>query len=844
MQKKMWTFRSRVLLVVFATVVFTAMTVQYSAQRETERAMLAAYEGNALNLINTVALNVESEYRSVLFHESVALELRKAELRNIVGLGIQRIEEYHRQQTKGLLSEAEAQQMALEDLRDMRYDDGVGYLWVNDTAQPAPRLVMHPTMPELEGTSLSDGPRFESVTGETKNLLAAFVDLCREDGEGYCDYLWPKPTRDGLSDDVAKISYLRLFEPWGWVIGTGVYIDDIEKEARKRLDAVLVELRETLSKVRIAETGHLFIFDGNQNSLVHPFLDSVADSRSPEMRTEMLGQLMVAAKTPTVPFDYIWSKPGNENEHRFLKRAYVTHFEPLDWSIGASFYVEEMELPARRLRSRIFLLSCLVLLAAIGLAVWISKGMMKPLRQLTLAATRIQREGFRAAEIPVSGTVETVDLGMVLRRMLSSIERSEQQLKNVNSYIGNVIDSMPSVLVGVDASGKVTQWNCAAERVTGLARTEATGRTLDRALPAMAPEMERVLAAMKNGETFSERRRIRREDDCVRLEDVTVYPLVADGVEGAVIRIDDVTERVRIEEMMVQSEKMLSVGGLAAGMAHEINNPLAGMIQTAGVLSSRLADDLPANARAAEEAGTSMEAVRRFMEARGVPRMLARIRQSGARAAELVSNMLSFARKSDRSFSSYDLAKLLDHTVDLAGSDYDPEREYDFRRIEIVRQYEEGVPQVPCEASKIQQVVLNLLHNGAEAMQEGLQASCESRQPRFVLRLAHEREAGRVRIEIEDNGPGMDEATLKRVFEPFFTTKRTDRGNGLGLSVSYFVVTETHGGEMSVESSPGKGARFVVRLPVGKGRKEAESSATVPRGPVSQPTRNPASAPG
>jgi len=82
------------------------------------------------------------------------------------------------------------------------------------------------------------------------------------------------------------------------------------------------------------------------------------------------------------------------------------------------------------------------------------------------------------------------------------------------------------------------------------------------------------------------------------------------------------------------------------------------------------------------------------------------------------------------------------------------------------------------------------------------------------------------------------------VFEPFFTTKRTDRGNGLGLSVSYFIVTETHGGEMSVESSPGKGARFVVRLPVGKGRKEAESSATVPRGPVSQPTRNPASAPG
>ena len=100
--------------------------------------------------------------------------------------------------------------------------------------------------------------------------------------------------------------------------------------------------------------------------------------------------------------------------------------------------------------------------------------------------------------------------------------------------------------------------------------------------------------------------------------------------------------------MMVQSEKMLSVGGLAAGMAHEINNPLAGVMQTANVMSNRLSDtELPANRLAAEEAGTSMEAIQAFMEARGIFRMLKNIRESGTRAAEIVSNMLSFARKSD-----------------------------------------------------------------------------------------------------------------------------------------------------------------------------------------------------
>jgi len=303
---------------------------------------------------------------------------------------------------------------------------------------------------------------------------------------------------------------------------------------------------------------------------------------------------------------------------------------------------------------------------------------------------------------------------------------------------------------------------------------------------------------------------------------VTIYPLIANGVEGAVIRVDDVTERVRIEEMMVQSEKMLSVGGLAAGMAHEINNPLAGMMQTADVVNDRLTNyELPANRRAAQEAGTTMEAIGAFMETRGIIKMLRRIRTSGSRAAEIVANMLTFARKSDSIHSSHDLAELLDKCVDMAGADYDLKKKYDFRQIEIVREYEEDVTLVPCESSKIQQVLLNLLRNGAEAMQENEElrianSELKKEKMRFVLRLAHEREAGMVRIEIEDNGPGMDEATRKRVFEPFFTTKPTDRGTGLGLSVSYFIVTENHGGKMAVESTPGQGTKFIINLPVGR----------------------------
>jgi signal transduction histidine kinase len=153
--------------------------------------------------------------------------------------------------------------------------------------------------------------------------------------------------------------------------------------------------------------------------------------------------------------------------------------------------------------------------------------------------------------------------------------------------------------------------------------------------------------------------------------------------------------------------------------------------------------------------------------------------------------------------------------VDLAGSDYDLKKKYDFRQVEILREYAFDVPPVLCEAGKIQQVLLNLLRNGAEAMQE-MAGKGDGYQPRFILRLGHEKEAGKVRIELEDNGPGMDAAVCKRVFEPFFTTKPTGKGTGLGLSVSYFIVAENHGGEMSVVSAPGKGTTFIVELPVGK----------------------------
>ena len=387
--------------------------------------------------------------------------------------------------------------------------------------------------------------------------------------------------------------------------------------------------------------------------------------------------------------------------------------------------------------------------------------------------------------------------------------RSELESRRLRTLLSNIINSMPSMLIGVDAEGRIAQWNQRAALLTGVPESRAQGRHLDEIVAWLAPEMPRIRQSIASRKPFFEGKIRRVEGGETIFEDVTIYPLIASGVEGAVIRIDDVTDKVRIEEVLVQSEKMLSVGGLAAGMAHEINNPLASIMGNAQVMETRLLHCLPQNTAAAHEAGITMEALRDYLERRGIPRMLHSIRDSGGQAAQIVNNMLSFSRKGDSVQTPEDITRLLERTLELASTDYNLKKNYDFKKIKIMREFEPNLPRIMGSASKLQQVFLNLLRNGAEAM--GEKTYTEGDGPTFTLRAR--RNAPWVRIELEDNGPGLPEVIRKRIFEPFFTTKPVDKGTGLGLSVSYFIITEEHCGVMSVESSVGNWTRFVIDLP-------------------------------
>jgi PAS domain S-box-containing protein len=389
-------------------------------------------------------------------------------------------------------------------------------------------------------------------------------------------------------------------------------------------------------------------------------------------------------------------------------------------------------------------------------------------------------------------------------------KRSEEEIKHLKNYLVNIIDSMPSILIGFDRESNITQWNRQAEKATGISIADAIGKPVTRLIPEFSSFITAMQSEIDNRRPVSlEKILIEREGER-RFFDLMLYPLITNTMEGAVLRIEDITDRTRIQELMIQTEKMISLGGLAAGMAHEINNPLGIITQAAQNIERRILSEQPANLKAAEELGVNIKEIKAYFEKRRIPDFIASIQEASLRTSNIITNMLRFSSSAGRIMQSLSLGNVIEQALGLAASDYDLKKKYDFKSIEIIREYESDMPKVPLVSVEIEQVMLNLFKNSAQAMI----ANPPERKPVITIRLR--REERYALIEVEDNGPGIEENIRRRVFEPFFTTKEPGIGTGLGLSVSYMIVTQNHKGLIEVGSTPGKGACFKLRLPLSK----------------------------
>ncbi len=440
--------------------------------------------------------------------------------------------------------------------------------------------------------------------------------------------------------------------------------------------------------------------------------------------------------------------------------------------------------------------------------------LIRPLEEFNMGLSEIAQGNYktrlqRVKHSDLNSSVEAVN------SMAEQIEKFVGELKETKDFLQDVFNSMPSIMIGVDRFCNITNLNREAVNSSGHGYKECIGKSVTDIFPSFENTLRTniqdsivkrriITVEQKNCQILGEKR-------CV---EITVYPLHGESFDGAVIRVDDAPSRGKLQEIMIQTEKMISVGGLGAGMAHEINNPLGGILQATQNIERRLSADLPQNIEVARDCGLEFAALECYLADRDIFSMLKGIRDAGQRAAKIVQNMLQFSRRSDSEKEVCVLGQLLDRVLELADNDFDIRHKYDFRHFKVIRNYGHDI-KVICSRTEIEQVFLNLCKNAAQAY--GPISSNAGAAPEIIINGFQEGDY--VVVEVSDNGRGMSEEVKKRIFEPFFTTKVVGEGTGLGLAVSFFIIVDQHNGQLGVDSRPGQGATFTVKLPMGRGKK-------------------------
>ena len=364
-------------------------------------------------------------------------------------------------------------------------------------------------------------------------------------------------------------------------------------------------------------------------------------------------------------------------------------------------------------------------------------------------------------------------------RLYASLEQKISEYERLKEFNENIVESINVGVFAVDLEERIESWNAQMEVMYAMPRAEAVGQSLRAVLPSsFVAEFLRLKD--KPGVHNLYRFRLQTRSGENRCANVAIAPLVSRNFEvvGRIIIMDDITERMELEAQLAQADKLSSIGLLAAGVAHEVNTPLAVISSYTQMLAKQVRGD------------------------ERVAPLLDKITQQTFRASEIVNGLLNFSRTGAAEFTALDLNHVIEETLKLL------EHQFRTSQVSLQTSLEEGLPPILGNSGKLQQVFLNLFLNAKDAMAAG-----------GTLRVATTAN-GHVAVDVSDTGSGIASEHMQRIYDPFFTTKSTvmegqRRGTGLGLAVSYGIIQE-HAGKIQVESQVGNGTTFHLEFPMAR----------------------------
>jgi PAS domain S-box-containing protein len=418
------------------------------------------------------------------------------------------------------------------------------------------------------------------------------------------------------------------------------------------------------------------------------------------------------------------------------------------------------------------------------------------------------REGFGTRTVAVIGLGRTNDgdflssedmevleslagyIGIAIQnaQLYRSLQQKASEFERLTEFHENIVESINIGIFAVDLDDRITSWNAQMEALYGRPRSEALLQPLSAIFPPeFLARYESVRALSETGDHESDQGThtlykfpIALPTGETRIANIAIAPLVTRSFRtvGRIVLVDDITDRIELETQLTQSEKLSSIGLLAAGVAHEVNTPLAVISSYTQMLTKQLRDD------------TRLAPV------------LEKITQQTFRASEIVNGLLNFSRTSGAEFTAIDLNALVHDTLVLL------EHQLKTAQVRVETDLSASLPTMNGNQGKLQQVILNLMLNARDAM-HGTAAA--------TLRISTEMQNNRILLRIKDSGTGIEREHLHRIFDPFFTTKvkpapGQHKGTGLGLAVTYGIMQE-HGGKITVDSEVGVGTVFTLDFP-------------------------------
>jgi PAS domain S-box-containing protein len=683
---------------------------------------------------------------------------------------------------KDVKSESEIKKMILDVFRPVRFDKGRGYYFIDTLSG---KNVLYPIDPKFEGENIID---FQDAKG--KYVVKEEIQLLKDKGEGFIIGYWPKAGFDPKKS-FKKITFVKLFKPYNWSIGTGMYVDDFE-EKRK------TEVLKDLVKIRFGQEREGYIFGSTfkgdalfSNGKITRGEKSVWDLTDPDGIKIIQGQRKEAEKPEGGFFRYSWKKLNNNVPSP--KISFTMGIPEWEWMIGAGVYLDDVEkkiaLMHETLNHQIkiktlnfILIVTVVLLLFILLINRLDRILQK---DFNLFISFFDRAAYSDEKIN-RDTVKFYEFQQMAdyaNKMLLDKKTAQQGLMDEKEELSVTLKSIGDGVITTDITGKILLINTVAEKLTGWKQDEAAGKMLPEVFSIINSDTgksENPVAEVLSYGSISH-----MENNNILISKKGKYNItnsaapildVKNNIRGVVLVFRDVTEQLKTEAELFKARKLESIGILAGGIAHDFNNVLAGIFGNIELARMKLNSGHPSD-KHLEIAENSIES-----------------------ASNLTKQLLTFSRGGDPIIESVNIQEIIKKSIrfNLSGSN-----------IKASLNLPDDLWQIKADKGQISQVIANLTINARQAMPEKGNLYIEAENTGNPKNIS----GNFVKITIKDEGGGIPENIIDKIFDPYFSTKQA--GSGLGLATVHSIITK-HKGQIHVSSEAGTGTTFTIFIPAEK----------------------------